>query len=210
MSDIDRLIFISANSAQEEASARTVVKKLVDRPFTRYDKERILRNKGVSGKELEDALTSFVPEVILPKGQVELAADPQYSFVVQSAQIALSYTDGRGPEDPHWHPDELEMYYSHFPFTIATRAIDLSGPHDVRQFTAGRLIVPARMCHYIDLYGQTEVISVRAEKEMKRISCAKCPLYEEERCKGLSASGDSFVGEHELVSLAEARMSRIS
>jgi len=207
MTDIDRLLFVPEDAVLGEVAQRSVVKKLVDKPFTRADKESVLRKKSISGQALQEALAGFVPEAVLPPDRFRLVADRQTSYVFVSAQVALSYTSGRGPEDPHWHPDELEMYYSHGPFTVATRSLDPADTHVVRDLPPGRLIVPAGLCHYVDLRAHTEVISFRSELAMKRTACQTCQLHLDGACRGLVKPEGHFDGEPVLVSMAEARAS---
>ena len=75
MLDVQRVIFIPEGEAKAEANARGAIKKIVDRRFTRDDKKQILQNKGVSGRDLDDQLKRFVPEVILPTVKTHLVSD---------------------------------------------------------------------------------------------------------------------------------------
>jgi hypothetical protein len=205
MLDITRVLFIPAEAAQQEASKRKVIKKLVDRVFTKEDKRAQLRKRGFEGDELDKALADFAPERILPPGEINLVSSDSHSFVVESEALALSYTNGRGQEEPHWHPDEVETYLSTAPFRVALRSTDEPGPHRIVALPAGRLIIPARICHFVDLRGHTEVISLRQKSQMSRVNCLKCHLRENESCKGLRRAEDSYAGEQELVGLAEQR-----
>lgn len=203
MLDIARVLFIPTEVAEQEASARGVVKKIVDRRFTRQDKERVLRQRGLEDKELAEQLSRFVPEAILPTGEINLVAAGSYNFVIESESIALSYTDGTGPEDPHWHPDEVETYFTTTGFKVALRFVDREKTHRVVEFPPGRLIVPARVCHLVDLRGHTEVISFREHVAMKRVNCGMCHLRENGSCAGLAKLQSRFEGEKKLVALAE-------
>jgi len=205
MLDIRRVLFIPTEVAEREASERRVVKKIVDKRFTRQDKERVLKQKGLEGEELEHELSKFVPEAILPAGEINLAAGENCSFVIESESVALSYTDGTGSEDPHWHPDEVELYFTAESFKVALRSVDRKGMHEIVELPPGRLIVPARVCHLVDLRGHTEVISFRRQSMMQRVNCGKCHLKENGTCAGLGKLRSCFEGEEVLVALAGER-----
>jgi hypothetical protein len=61
------------------------------------------------------------------------------------------------------------------------------------------------MCHFIDLRAHTEVMSVRQEPQMRRISCAACLSRENGNCRGLSRKENAFSGDEALMSLAKKR-----
>jgi hypothetical protein len=199
------MVFIPAERVKMEARERDVIKKLVDEVFTRERKRRQLEDRGFTGEELEKRLRKFVPEAILPPDDVELISKDGKSYVIESQFIALSYTSGKGPEDPHWHPDEVETYLTYDGTKVAVRHIDRPGKHEVLNLPPGRLIFPPRLCHFIDLRGHTEVMSFRQHPTMERVSCTNCHLSKSGDCTGLIESGGAFKGEHDLVSLAEGR-----
>jgi len=207
MLGIRRVLFIPEINAKTEADARGAIKKIVNRRFTREDKKSILQKKGVSGKNLDDELERFIPEIILPNSESHLISNKSKSYVIESESLALSYSSGRGPEDPHWHPDEVETYLINTETKVAYRSVDHSEKHRVISLSPGRVIFPARTCHFTDLRGFTEVMSFRQDPAMKRINCRTCYLRETGDCSGLEKINNSFQGEKALVTMAIERQS---
>jgi len=205
MLDIGRVIHVPTAAAKAEAENRGAIKKIVDRRFSREDKKQALQNKGVTGDELAEELRKFIPEVILPTSETHLVSDDQRSHVIESGSLALSYASGKGPESPHWHPDEVETYLLDVETKVALRFVDRPEKHRIVMLPPGRVILPARTCHFTDLRGYTEVMSFRHDPAMKRVGCEKCHLRDNGDCSGLAKEDDNYRGEAELVDMATGR-----
>lgn len=157
------------------------------------------------GEELGEVLKRFVHEAILPTDQTELISGNTQSYLIESDSIALSYANGSGPEDPHWHPDEVETYLVHIETTIAYRSVDTPGAHQIVTFAPGRVLFPTRTCHFTDLRGFTEVMSFRQYPAVERVNCKTCHLRETGDCAGLERVATGFQGQDVLVAMAVER-----
>ncbi|MFZ0959358.1 MAG: hypothetical protein WAO35_00520 [Terriglobia bacterium] len=87
-----------------------------------------------------------------------------------SGSFALCFANEKGPQDAHYHPHHLEIYYSEHPL-VAEYRIDANAPIErVKLAQGGVLIFAAGVIHRARLGGLTMVIEIPAVKDDKVVA----------------------------------------
>ncbi len=141
-------------------------------------------------------------ETPLPDGEVRWTNESHgRRNIILSHDMGLSYVNEYAKQDPHWHPTQIESYASNSECILAYKAIDiLLDAFSVIAFT-GRVIIPARVCHYVKLSGFTEVLQVPTCDDVDKIGCDKCPQKKKDCSpeKGINAVNE-FIKTKKIVS----------
>jgi len=87
-----------------------------------------------------------------------------------SGPFALCFANEKGPQDAHYHPHHLEIYFSEHPLEAEYR-IDANSPLErVNLAKGGALIFAAGVVHRARLGGLTVVIEIPAVKDDKVVA----------------------------------------
>jgi hypothetical protein len=87
-----------------------------------------------------------------------------------SGPFALCFANEKGPQDAHYHPRHLEIYFSEYPLEAEYR-LDANSPIErVKLENGGVLIFAAGVVHRARLGGLTVVIEIPAVKDDKVIA----------------------------------------
>ena len=87
-----------------------------------------------------------------------------------SGPFALCFANEKGPQDAHYHPHHLEIYFSEHPLEAEYR-IDANSPIErVKLPNGGVLVFAAGVVHRARLGGLTVVIEIPAVKDDKVVT----------------------------------------
>ena len=87
-----------------------------------------------------------------------------------SGPFALCFANEKGPQDAHYHPHHLEIYFSEHALEAEYRAGPASRVEHIRLENGGVLIFAAGVVHRARLGGMTVVIEIPAVKADKVIA----------------------------------------
>lgn len=131
-----------------------------------------------------------VPRVLKEFGEKEVKGVFWKSYgrtVVESDRIQFSVACGENSknEKPHYHKNQLEIYFSRFPFQIFLKNIEGKGEFKLYKVKdGGRVFIPPNICHFIQYEGDIEVLqivveNIDVEEVVKdKFSCNQCPLID--------------------------------
>jgi hypothetical protein len=97
----------------------------------------------------------------------EFAADLAEDAV---GPFALCFANEKGPQDAHYHPQHLEIYFSEHPLEAEYRIDENSPIEHVKLENGGTLVFAAGVVHRARLGGLTVVIEIPAVKDDKVIA----------------------------------------
>ncbi len=97
----------------------------------------------------------------------EFAADRAQDAV---GPFALCFANEKGPQDTHYHPQHLEIYFSEHPLEAEYRISANSPVERVTLEKGGALIFAAGVVHRARLGGMTVVIEIPAVKDDKVVT----------------------------------------
>lgn len=84
--------------------------------------------------------------------------------------FALCFANEKGPQDAHYHPRHLEIYFSEHPLEAEYRTDSNSPIERVRLVKGGVLIFASGVVHRARLGGMTVVIEIPAVKDDKVVA----------------------------------------
>jgi len=84
--------------------------------------------------------------------------------------FALCFANEKGPQDAHYHPHHLEIYYSEHPLEAEYRTDANSPVERVKLAKGGALIFATGVVHRARLGGMTVVIEIPAVKDDKVVA----------------------------------------
>jgi hypothetical protein len=87
-----------------------------------------------------------------------------------SGPFALCFANEKGPQDAHYHPRHLEIYYSEHPLEAEYRSAANAPVERLKLDKGGVLIFAAGVVHRARLGGLTMVIEIPAVKDDKVIA----------------------------------------
>jgi hypothetical protein len=87
-----------------------------------------------------------------------------------SGPFSLCFANQKGPQDPHYHPHHLEIYFSEHPLEAEYRS-DANAPIErLKLEKGGALIFAAGVVHRARLGGLTMIIEIPAVKDDKVVA----------------------------------------
>ena len=84
--------------------------------------------------------------------------------------FALCFANEKGPQDAHFHPHHLEIYYSEYPLEAEYRVEPDSPVERIRLEQGGVLVFAAGVVHRARLGGLTVILEIPAVKNDKVIA----------------------------------------
>jgi hypothetical protein len=87
-----------------------------------------------------------------------------------SGPFALCFANEKGPQDAHYHPHHLEIYFSEHPLEAEYRIDTNSTVEHIKLEKGGALIFAAGVVHRARLGGMTVVIEIPAVKDDKVVA----------------------------------------
>ena len=87
-----------------------------------------------------------------------------------SGPFALCFANEKGPQDAHYHPHHLEIYYSEYPLEAEYRSDANAHIEHVRLEKGGVLVFAAGVVHRACLGGVAIVIEIPAVKDDKVVA----------------------------------------
>jgi hypothetical protein len=84
--------------------------------------------------------------------------------------FALCFANEKGPQDAHYHPHHLEIYYSEYPLEAEYRTEPDSPVERIRLEHGGVLVFAAGVVHRARLGGLTVILEIPAVKNDKVIA----------------------------------------
>jgi len=108
--------------------------------------------------------------------------------VAISREVSLSYVDEQAAQEPHWHPAQIESYFSASAIELVYKQVDSHQPISfTRVKFTGRILIPPRICHLVRLTGLTEVLQFPSPDNSDKVVCDRCIQHERHGCSAEEA-----------------------